>query len=118
VAGHERCFHRRDKAYTSLIYRAALLLRTDGGYDLGPGDDAVLTVGNWWNNQHCEEMGQIVDVIAGCCHALPPGPPRCFGVRFATHGWIALSTDGWVATASAGRAANLASATVTRTRDN
>lgn len=98
VTGHEVCFHRRGKALTPLMYRVALLLRTDGGYDLAPGDDAMLTVGNWLNGQHSDEMRRIIDVIRGCGGTVPPGPPRYVGVQSEIYGWFALRTDGWIAT--------------------
>lgn len=98
VAGHERCFHRRGKALTPLMYRVALLLRTDGGYDLAPYDNAMLTVANWTNDQHGQPIREIVEVIRQCGGTIPPGPPRYIAVQSEIYGWIALSTDGWVAT--------------------
>lgn len=97
VGGHEGCFHRRGKALTPLTFRIALLLRTAGGHTLEVGDDAMLTVGPWLDQQRGNDLRDIIGVIERCGGTLPAGPARYIAVRTFT-GWIALRTDGWVAT--------------------
>lgn len=94
VVGHEGCFHRRGKALTPLIYRVALLIRTDGGHRV-EDKDAMLTV--TLNDDTSRHREAVVDVITRAGGTVPPGPPRFIGVRTPA-GWTALSTDGWVAT--------------------
>jgi hypothetical protein len=98
VTGHQGCFHRRGKTLTPLMYRVALLLRTNGGYDLMFLDDAMLTVGSWMSLQHNDAFASISRVIADCGGSIPPGPPRYIGVEHEIYKWIALRTDGWIAT--------------------
>lgn len=94
VTGHEGCFHRRGKALTPLMYRIALLLRTDGGLRV-EGNDAMLTLtAEPGDSQH---RSAVVDVITRAGRSVPSGPPRYIGV-WTSAGWIALCTDGWVAT--------------------
>lgn len=96
VSGHEGCFHRRGKALTPLIYRIALLLRTDGGFDLTVGGDGMRTVAGWDTNS--ADLRPITDVITQAGGAIPPGPPRYLAVDNEVYGWVALRTDGWAAT--------------------
>ena len=96
VTGHEGCFHRRGKALTPLIYRVALLLRTDGGFDLTTGGDGMRTVAGW--EVGTEELRPIVDVVTQAGGTIPPGPPRYLAVDNEVYGWVALRTDGWAAT--------------------
>lgn len=98
VPGHERCFHRRGRSLTPLMFRVALLLRTDGGNDLIGMDDRMLTVAGWDHVQHHDSLRKIVDVIRGAGGTVPPGPPRYIGVYSEIYEWVALRTDGWVAT--------------------
>lgn len=93
VTGHDGCFHRRGKALTPLMYRVALLLRTDGGIGVD-GDDAMLTVTS--EPDHSQHRSAIVDIITRAGRTVPSGPPRYVGVWTQT-GWVALCTDGWVA---------------------
>jgi len=97
VDGHEGCFHRRGKALTALMYRVGLLLRTNGGYELMPMDDAMLTVADR-NDSHASDIVQIRDVIERAGGTIPAGPPRYLGVHHEVYQWVALRTDGWVAT--------------------
>lgn len=98
VVGHEGCFHRRGKALTPLMFRVALLLRTNGGYELSFADDWMLTVAGWADAQHSDELEKIADLIRRAGGTIAPGPPRFIGVRSEVYGWVALGTDGWVAT--------------------
>lgn len=98
VPGHEQCFHRRGKALTPLMYRVALLLRTNSGHDQLGLEDQMLTVADWDSVQHHDALRAVIDIISRAGGTIPPGPPRYIGVYNEIYEWIALRTDGWVAT--------------------
>lgn len=98
IPKHQHCFHRRGKALTPLMFRVALLLRTNGGYDDYIPFNAMLTVAGWTNEDNREQVHQIIDVIKRAGGSVPPGPPRYLAVQSEVYGWVALGTDGWVAT--------------------
>lgn len=96
VKGHEGCFHRRGKALTPLMYRVALLLRTDAGYDLSPEGERMLTVTP--DGTGLRDHRVFVDLISSAGDTLPSGPPRYLGVSTQNGDWIALRTDGVILT--------------------
>jgi hypothetical protein len=95
VPGHEGCFHRRGKALTPLMYRIALLLRTDGGHGISPYREIITVTGH---GEQVLDTSQIRPIIEVCGGTIPPGPPRYFAVSHELYDWVALRADGWVAT--------------------
>ncbi len=97
VTGHENCFHRRGKAMTPLVFRVALLLRTDGGRALIDGDDRMLTL-TTPNDGAARQDSPAAELIGACGGVVPSGPPRFLAVGLPDDRWAALRTDGWAAT--------------------
>lgn len=101
VVGHEGCFHRRGKSMTPLMYRLAVLLRTEGVGHLDFTDVGMITRTPKAAKAYPEDVRHIDEIIRSCGQSPDvPGPPRYTGVRLWTYQWVALRNDGWVATAN------------------
>lgn len=99
VVGHDGCFHRRGKALTPLVYRIALLLRTEGAEALDMMQDRMVMFSTNDTGSDPNERRALTAAITACGEdPAPGGPPRFIGVDTRGGSWIALRTDGWIAT--------------------
>lgn len=98
VVGHERCFHRRGRDLTPLMFRAALLLRV--------GDSRAISSRNalWTLPSRSDSLANGSEGMGGVevrrllqrhGEAAPPGAPRWTAVKHDDR-WTLLRNDGHI----------------------
>ena len=93
VVGHENCFHRRGRDLTPLIYRVALLLRTDER-DGTLENHEMWTIQPWPGATKPSDSRDSADrLLISHDEADHPGPPRFTGIRRGGHTMV-VANDG------------------------
>lgn len=98
VVGHEGCFHRRGKALTHLMFRVALLLRTNGGKAAITDDCRMTTITSNASLTLPDAEAEVVALLRSAIGTIPGGPPRIIAVSPESGIWVLMRTDGLIAT--------------------